>query len=314
MHGHIFYDALTPDLAVMHGVKEFVYSLKTKYTQLDVVRTYFGVSIFMDMKMQSTEADEFIYHEGLVHPAMLAHPNPKRVMIIGGGEGATLREVLRHRSVERVVMVDIDEDFVEFCKQHLEEWHQKSFDDPRARVYYDDAREYLKALDEKGDEEDQQPFDVIVIDISEPVKDGPACPLYTREFYKTIWNRLTPGGTISLQAGSTAAGSMECLSALHNTIKSVFTNSHPYQLCIPSFGLPWGFILAVKWVGLGTPEMDISPELVDVRITKRIGKDMLRFYDGTTHRGIFNLPKHVRAYLDAETRVIRDNEPMYIHN
>jgi spermidine synthase len=129
----------------------------------------------LDEKIQSTESDEYIYHEALVHPSLLAHPNPKRVFIAGGGEGATAREVLRHKSVERVVMVDIDDIVCKTSKEFLPKHHRGAFDNPRYQLIIEDAKVWLQQTEEK--------FDVMVLDLADPVEDGPAYMLYTKEFY-----------------------------------------------------------------------------------------------------------------------------------
>ena len=116
-----------------------------------------GVCISLDGDIQSCESDEGIYHESLVHPAMLAHPNPQTVLIMGGGEGATAREVLRHKSVKKVVMVDIDEEFVELCKEHIPSWGADAFADERLELLYMDINVYLKECKEK--------FDIVIGDL-----------------------------------------------------------------------------------------------------------------------------------------------------
>lgn len=297
-----FLDVLSPDLGHMHGIKTILFSKQTKFQQVEIMDTGgYGLCLVLDGKIQSSEKDEFIYHEALVHPAMIAHPNPKRVFVVGGGEGATLREVLRHKSVEHALMVDIDQEVVESCKTLLPQWHEGAFDDPRAEVKFLDARKYL--------EESQDRYDLIVIDISEPVSAGPAYLLYTREFYNVVQNRLTPNGLITLQAGTTAHTNLECFDAVYQTIKSVFPIVLPYEAWIPSFGLPWGFIAASN---AADPRV-LSGEEVDKAIGTRI-KGRLRYYDGETHSGQFKLGKHIREALEKGNRIIEDNHPLYTYN
>jgi len=297
-----FLDFLSPDEGHMHGIKTILFAKQTKYQQLEIMDTgSYGRCLVLDGKLQSSELDEFIYHEALVHPAMLSHPDPKRIFVVGGGEGATLREILRHKTVEHVLMVDIDQEVVESCKKHLPEWHKGSFDDPRVELKFLDARKYL--------EETKDRYDIIVIDISEPVEEGPAYLLYTREFYSLVQNRLTPNGLITLQAGSTALTSLTCLSAVYQTIKAVFPIVVPYQACIPSFGIPWGFVLASKLVD----PRKISIEEINKTISKRI-RGELRYYDGETHTGQFLLPKHIRQGIEKENRMIEDNHPLYTYH
>ncbi|MEK6683342.1 MAG: polyamine aminopropyltransferase [Nitrospirota bacterium] len=296
-----FLDFLTPDEGHMHGVETILHAMQTKFQQMEIMVTRnYGRCLVLDGKMQSSESDEFIYHEALVHPAMLTHPNPQRVFIVGGGEGATLREILRHKSVEHVLMVDIDQDVVEACKKYLPEWHQGSFDDPRVKLEYRDARKYL--------EETTDVYDIIIIDISEPVEEGPAYLLYTKEFYQIVMNRLSKNGIICLQAGTTALTALLCFSAVYQTLKSVFPIVRPYQAIIPCFGLPWGFILASKQLDPQLP----SQEEVNQRIAGRL-RGELRYYNGEIHHGQFLLPKHIRQHAERETRIIEDNHPLFTY-
>ncbi len=297
-----FNDYLSPDEGHIHGIKDILYSKQTIYQQMEIMQTgSYGRCLVLDGKMQSTEKDEFIYHEILVHPAMLTHPNPKKVFIVGGGEGATLREVLRHKSVEHVLMVDIDQEVVEACKKHLPEWHQGSFDDKRVELRYLDARKYLEETDEI--------YDVIIIDISEPVEEGPAYLLYTKEFYGIVNKRLSPEGTISLQAGTTAMHSLLCLSSVYQTIKTAFPIVSVHEAYIPSFGLPWGFITASK----KNDPMKFTIEEIDNAVRKRI-KGTLKYYDGETHISSFHLAKHIRKSMQEYDKIIEDNAPIFTYH
>ena len=138
----------------------------------------YGKVLVLDARIQSSVADDFIYHEVLVHPVMMLHPRPESVLVIGGGEGATLREILKYGSVKRAVMVDIDQEVVEACKIHLPELHQGAFEDPRVAVLHEDARGWLESTSER--------FDVAIVDLTEPLEAGPACLLFTREFYQLL--------------------------------------------------------------------------------------------------------------------------------
>ena len=296
-----FLDYLNPDECHMHGVKTNLFFKQTQFQQVEILDTRsYGRCLVLDGKMQSSERDEFIYHEALVHAAMVSHPEPKRVFIVGGGEGATLREVLRYRSVEHVLMVDIDQEVVESCKKLMPEWHQGAFEDPRTELRFMDARKYL--------EETKERYDLIVIDISEPVEEGPAYLLYTKEFYSLVMNRLTPNGLITLQAGTVAVHSLLCFSAVYQSLKSVFPMVAPYQGFIPSFSLPWGFIMASKQID----PRSLSRGEVDERIAKRINGELL-YYDGETHEGQFKIPKHLRRAIESCEQIIEDNRPLYIY-
>lgn len=294
-----FIEALSPEEGHLHGIRRVLFSAQTPFQSLDIMELgSYGKALVLDGKVQSSLLDEFIYHETLVHPAMLSHPAPKRVFIVGGGEGATLREVLRHPTVERALMVDIDEEVVNRCKELLPEWHRGAFDDPRAELRFLDARRYLEETDER--------FDVIIIDISEPVEEGPAYLLFTREFYHIVYRCLTDQGIIALQAGSVSLSDLSCFTAIHQTLRTVFPVVAPYWATIPSFALPWGFSVASK-----RPDpRELGPDAIDRLLVKRIGTD-LRYYDGLTHQMSFLLPKYVRQRLEEEKRIIEDNYPLF---
>ncbi len=294
-----FIEYFSPEEGHLHGIRRVLFSKETPVQSLDILELgSYGKSLVLDGRIQSTIRDEFIYHEFLVHPALLSHPEPRRIFIVGGGEGATLREVLRHRSVGRVLMVDIDEEVVARCKELLPEWHQGAFEDPRVELRYLDARKYL--------EETSEAFDVVIIDISEPIEEGPAYLLFTKEFYEIVRERLSPGGVISLQAGTISLNDLECYAAIQKTLEQVFPVVAPAWASIPSFALPWGFSVASKQ----QDPRALAPEDVDKLIADRI-RGELRYYDGITHRAGFLLPKHLRARLAREARIIEDNHPLF---
>lgn len=280
--------------AHMFGVKKYLLNTRTDYQQVEIADTgFYGRILVLDGKIQSAGLDEYIYHEALVQPVMFIHPSPKRVLVIGGGEGATLREVLRHPSVEQVVMVDIDQEVVEICKEHLPEWHRGAFDDPRVELLHMDARHYLS--------ENDSPFDVIISDLSEPVEGGPSTRLFTRQFFQLVKERLSDGGLMALQAGDLSLAFMDAHGAIFNTVKQVMPDVQSYRAFIPSFNTDWSFIVASR-DGLlsGFEGMEI-----DHRIEER--KLKLDFYDGETHLGMFALPKDIRKRRDTEKTIIDDS-------
>ena len=176
-----------------------------------------------------------MYHEALVQPALCAHPHPSKVFIGGGGEGATLREVMKHSSVTVGTMCDIDEEVVALCKQHLPTHHKGSFDDARAELVFTDAKAYVEA---------NGPWDVIILDLADPLECGPAFALYTQEFYRTCLDKLTPHGILVTQAGPCDLTTCrDVFTPVYATLRSVFPHVFPYGIYIPSFGHEWGFVL-----------------------------------------------------------------------
>src|ERR1041384_8377706 len=179
-HWHIEFYA--PDEAHMRGISKIYASEKTPYQKVEVIQSnHYGKCLILDGHMQSAQLDEFIYHENLVHPAMVTCPDPKKVIIIGGGEGATLYEVLRHKTVEKAWMIDIDKRVVELCEQYLPEWGRGAFKDKRTVLRFEDGRKFLEKSKEK--------FDVVIIDIPEPVEEGPPHLLFYGEIFKKVFHK-----------------------------------------------------------------------------------------------------------------------------
>ena len=294
------YEHITPDLLQAERVDRVVHEGRTAYQSVLIQDTAaFGRSLVLDNKTQSTEMDEFVYHEALVQPCMVAHPAPTKVFVAGGGEGATIREVLSHGSVSRVVMVDIDGEVVDLCRRHLGSFHRGAFDDPRLELRHVDALRYLEDTPER--------FDVAIIDVPDPLESGPAHHLYTREFYDLLKRRLKPDGVMVAQSGPTGPAFYEqCFSAVANTVREIFPAAYAYETFVPSFGSTWGFVIG----SLG-PDPAISAEEVDRRIAERVTQP-LRHYDGITHRGMFSLPKYLREAMAREQRVITKAEPLFV--
>ena len=174
----------------------------------------------------------------LVHPALIAHGNPRNVFIAGGGEGATAREVLRHASVERCLMVDIDRVVCDFCEEHLEA-NRAAFADPRLELVCDDAAAQLRAAPDGA-------FDVIVGDLADPVAGGPCFQLYTREFYETVVRRkLAPGGIFVTQSGPCGVlSATQVFTPIHHTLAAVFARVVPMAAHVPSYADTWGWNVA----------------------------------------------------------------------
>ena len=299
--GDWHYELITPDLYQSERIDRVIHRERTPYQDVLVQDgAAFGRSLVLDGKTQSTEVDEFAYHEGLVHPAMIAHPNPRSVFVAGGGEGATIREALRHESVERVVMVDIDEKVVELCRRYLPNHHLGSFDDPRVELIHDDCLSHL--------ERDAEPFDVFVIDVPDPLEAGPAHQLFTREFYSLLRERMRPGGLMVAQSGPTGPSFYEqCFSAVANTVGEVFPVVALSETFVPSFGSTWGFVIG----SMGPDPKAMSAEEVDARIAERVSGE-LRYFDGVTLRGMVSVPKYLRESVANERRIITRDDPLFV--
>ncbi|KAJ6849285.1 thermospermine synthase ACAULIS5-like [Iris pallida] len=259
----------------------------------------FGKALVIDGKLQSAEIDEFIYHELLVHPALLHHQNPKTIFIMGGGEGSTAREILRHGSVERVIMCDIDEEVVDFCKSHLVA-NKDAFFDSRLQLVINDARAELQKSEDK--------FDVIIGDLADPIEGGPCYQLYTKSFYEsTVKPRLNENGIFVTQARPAGVFShTEVFSCIFNTLKQVFRYVVPYSAHIPSYADTWGWVLA------SDSPLPLDADELDLRIRQRINGEN-RYLDGKTFASASILSKAVRKSLAKETQVYTEGAAKFIY-
>jgi spermidine synthase len=219
-------------------IKKVYIARRSRYQEIIVADVEdFGRCLVLDGYIQSAEVDEFMYHESLVHPAMILHPHPSRVLIVGGGEGATLREVLKYRTVEKVIMVDIDEDVVNISREYLQSFHQNSFNDPRASIVIADGFKYISEVNEV--------FDVIILDLTDPYSSDIASALYTDHFYKMVYRRLSDDGIMVTQAGSSFFY-RDVYNRVVQAVKNVYPYYLEYQTWIPSFGYACNFILGSK--------------------------------------------------------------------
>ena len=298
---HWHQEYITPNLIQAERLQKILHEETTDYQHVVIMDgAHYGRSLVLDGKTQSTEMDEFIYHESLVHPSMIAHPHPKNIFIAGGGEGATAREVLKHNTVEKVVMVDIDEKVVSACYEHLPNHHQGAFSDPRTQLIFSDAYKYLLGIDSQ--------FDVAIIDVPDPIEAGPAHKLFTAEFYSILLNRLGKNGIMVVQSGPTGPIShKECFTAVANTIGHVFPTSTTYHVFVPAFGSTWGFTQASN----ALQNFNISPQDIDKKLADRKITD-LKMYDGVAHNGLYSLPLYLRSGMRKERRIISESSPLFV--
>ncbi len=281
----------------LHAITRFLAQVDTPFQHVEIgISPYFGKIILIDGDVQSSIADEHVYHEALVHPGMLYHPNPKNVLILGGGEGATLREILRHKSVERCVMCDIDRQAVDLFKTHLPEWHQNSFSDPRAELIHGDARAYLeKAADGE--------FDVVISDLTEPYMGGPAQRLFSVECFAEIKRVLNPDGVYAAQASLLRLKTYEMHLHIRQTAETSFPNVKSFFAYVQAYDTMWSFLVATK-----NPNPPKIEDNLNQMIASRINGE-LKFYDRDAHLHMFSLPKDIKALIAKRAEPITDNKP-----
>ena len=241
----------------------------------------FGRVLVLDGVVQTTEADEFVYHEMLVHVPLMAHGRAREVLIIGGGDGGTLREVLKHGSVERATMIELDPAVVDVAAEHLPALSAGAFDDPRSEVLFEDGVRFVAAT--------ERTFDAIIIDSTDPI--GPGEVLFTEDFYRDCRRRLRPGGVLANQSGN-LFGEHVHLDATQARLRAVFPAVGLYRAAVPTyFGGDFTF-------GLASDDRAIL-ELGPDDLAARPLPAGLRQYSPATHLAAFVHPPWLQALLAA---------------
>lgn len=291
---------ITPWDIYCHGVTRVLAHARTRYQEMYILETgAYGKALVLDGKWQSSVADEFLYHEALVHPAMILHGSPRRVLVLGGGEGATVREALRWKTVERVTMVDIDGEVVQACREHLPEMHQGAFDDPRTELIIGDALELLDRADDR--------WDVVISDLSDPIESGPSYKLFTREYFEKARRVVAEGGLFVVQAGPISPAEHALHARLVRTVGAVWPHVLSYGSHVPSYGSPWGFALAS-----GQPiETRPDPGRVD-RLLAEKTTGGFKLIDGQTLLGLLQTPLYLRRKIEEEDTIYTlENPPTF---
>jgi spermidine synthase len=269
-----------------HKIRRRVARLKTSFQLAEIIDTAdYGRCLFLDGLVQSTEADEFIYHEALIHPAMMLHPNPETVFVGGGGEGAPLREILKHPTVQHVDMVEIDGQVVGLAEKHLPSWHRGAYASPKVVLHIDDARAFLQRT--------ARSYDVMVLDLCDPGESGPARKLFTMEFYRLLRERLSRSGLVVVQGGSANINMLEGYARVYQSLKKNFRTVLPYQACVHAYVGQWGYFLA----GDGRRAMAATAATLERRFRERRLAGKTKFYAPAVHAGLFAQPPYLGEFL-----------------
>jgi spermidine synthase len=282
-----FFDPWTRNTHLTFTVKKFYESFETPFQRIDVFEAEdFGTVLALGGVTNVTDRDECGYHEMLAHPAMFAHPNPKRVLIVGGGDGGTLREVLRHPEVEKAVLVDIDGEVIRCARQYFA-YMAAALDDPRAEVIVGDGLAYVEEAAQRGES-----FDVILIDSTDPV--DAAVELFTDAFYARCGDLLGDAGILVPQSDSPTFY-MDRTVANFGRLTRLYRNATPYlgqTMAYP--GGMWTFIAATHGEAIATRPTPVA------RIEAM--ESELRYFNTDIARAMFALPTYVRRALYGEKR------------
>jgi len=241
----------------------------------------FGKLFRLDGCFMTSEKDEFFYHENLVHIAAVAHPQPERALVVGGGDGGSAEEILKHPSIKSVTLAEIDLAVVDISRKYLQAVHRCALDDPRLALRIEDGFAYVR--------NSADTFDLIVLDLTDP--GGPSKPLYTPEFYRACAARLSPMGALTLHIASPVAHPERVRATLAN-LRSAFAIVCPYLTSVPLYGGLWMMACCSSLLDPRT----MTPREIERRISQR-NLQHLQFYNGDTHRAAFALPNFVRTLV-----------------
>jgi spermidine synthase len=278
-----YLETLHPSWGQSFVIDEVLFESKTEHQHLVIFRNaQWGTVMALDGVIQTTEGDEFIYHEMLTHVPMFSHPKPNSVLIIGGGDGGILREVLKHASVETVTMVEIDAQVVEMCKTYLPNHSKGAFDDPRLNLVIADGVDFVNQT--------KQTFDVVISDSTDPV--GPGEVLFTSRFYQGIASCLNPDGVFVAQNGVSFLQQDE----VKNTalrLKPLFQQRGFYCAAVPTYV---GGVMSFAWA---TQQQDLSQQaLAQVVARYQTAAIKTRYYNPKLHQACFALPQYLNELID----------------
>jgi spermidine synthase len=254
-------------------------SFRSRYQAVEVHDTVpFGRLFRLDGHFMTSEKDEFFYHENLVHVAAVTHPGPRRALIVGGGDGGSAEELLKHPSMAAVTLCEIDAAVIDISRRYLHAVHRGALDDPRVTLEIGDGFAYVRGSTGL--------YDLIVLDLTDP--GGPSMPLYTADFYRACAARLAPGGAMTLHIASPVAHPLRIRDGLA-CLREAFPRVTPYLTSIPLYGGLWMMACASAALDPGS----VSAAEVDRRIALR-GISRLQLYNGDMHRAALALPNFVR--------------------
>jgi spermidine synthase len=263
---------------------EVFFDVQSPFQRVRIIESYkYGKMLALDDMVMTTIEDEFHYHEMISHPALFTHGNAKNILVIGGGDGGTVREILRHEGVEKVTMVEIDGEVITACKEHLPQI-AAAFDDPRLELIVDDGIAFIKNAAPES-------YDLVIVDGSDPV--GPAEGLFSVEFYTNCYNSLTKDGILVAQ-GESPKFNEKSFTELNHTLQEIFgSDKAPVSLFfVPTYptGM-WSFQYGIK--GAKHPKHITN----DVEIDSFVDQKGLRYYNSDVHKGSFATPNFVKTLL-----------------
>jgi len=275
LNGSWIYEKHTEDYGVSWKINNILHQEKSEYQEITVADSEtWGRMLLLDGIVQTTENDEFMYHEMITQVALHSHPGIKNVLVIGGGDGGTLTQIVKHPAVEHIDLVEIDGQVTEICRKYFPGF-QPGFSDPRTNIIIQDGIEYVQKTNKK--------YDLIIVDSSDPT--GPAVGLFTSSFYASVFQTLNNDGMMVTQSESPIFYA-DIFTSIYRNICSAFGSAHIYMSTVPTYiSGPWTFTIGSK---------KHDPRKI---ISDRPVSEGMKYYSPAVHQAAFVLPQYIKTQL-----------------
>ncbi|MFP4415853.1 MAG: polyamine aminopropyltransferase [Chitinispirillaceae bacterium] len=296
----LFKEPLNDNFGFYYTIDKSLYKGRTKFQEIEMVETAeFGTTLLLDNITQVVEKNEWQYHEPMVHPAMCSHPNPRNVLVIGGGDGGILREVLKYPSVEHVDFAELDSEVVEFSRKYLFKMNENSFDDPRVSVQITDGRSWV--------EQHPGQYDIVIMDMTDPF--GPSKFLYTKQFFTAIKRSFRNAKGLFVMHSESPISRPVAFNCIVRTLRSVFKNVTPLYTYIQMYAVLWSMCVSSDGIAIANKT---APS-----INKRLstyGIKKLKVFTGESLVAMRTPYPYIEEILKRRVRLITDKNPDFPDN
>ncbi len=293
-------EPLNNNFGFYYTIDKTLYEGKTKFQKIEMVQTpEFGTTLLLDNITQVVEKNEWQYHEPMVHPAMCSHPKPEKILVIGGGDGGILREVLKYPVVNHVDFAELDGEVVEFSRKYLSKMNGNSFDDPRVKIRITDGRKWV--------EDNPEQYDVVIMDMTDPF--GPSKYLYTQDFFSAVKRSFRDKSGVFVMHSESPISRPVAFSCINSTLGSVFGNVVPIYTYIQMYSLLWSICLCSD----ETNFLDKSEAFINEKLSS-YGIEKLNVFTGETFNAMRTPYPYIKEILSCRAKIITDNQPDFPDN
>lgn len=293
----LYTEALNPYFGYFYTIKKSLHKAKSEYQDIELIDTdEFGKVLLLDKITQVAEKHDYQYHEPMVHPALCSHPKPESVLIIGGGDGGVLRELVKYKNLKTIDLAELDIGVIQFSQKYLKSMNNGCFEDPRLTIHVCDGRKFV--------EEHQKAYDVIIMDMTDPF--GPSQYLYTRDFFRLVRNAFKNPNGIFVMHSESPISRPKAFSCIQKTLRSTFSSVNAMYLYIQMYAVLWSITIC-------SDAVDIS-KVKESKIHKTLSKNginNLKVYNGKTHASMQVEFPYISEISKGSARIITDANPNF---